>query len=164
MHLDCNLTWKSYLDNLIKKLSSICFMLRKLLPILNVKMVRMVYCAHFYSQISYGITFWGSSLSIRNVFIIQKRAIRILLRLGPKSSCREGFKKLDTLTVPCLHIYALMIPGVKILNIYKTISSVHAMNTRQQNKLHIPLVGLSMQRSVYYSSVKTFNQFPQNIF
>jgi len=121
-------------------LSPICLMLRKLLPILNVKMAQMVYCAHFYSQISCGITFWGSSSSTRKVFIIQKRAIRILLRLGPKSSCREGFKKLVTLTVPCLYSYALMLTGVKNLNIYKTISSVHAMNTRQQNRLRIPLV------------------------
>ena len=116
MCLDCSLTWKSRIDNLIKKLSSICFMLRKLLPIVNVKMLRMVYFAHFYSQISYSIIFWGSSSAMRNIFIIQKRAIRIMLRLGPGISCREGFKKLDILTVPCLYIYALMLFAVKNLN------------------------------------------------
>jgi len=58
-----------------------------------------------------------------------------------------------------------MLAGVKNLTIYKTRSSVHGMNTRQQNKLHIILVRLSsMYRSVYYSSVKIFTQFPQNIF
>ena len=42
--------------------------------------------------------------------------------------------------------------------------SVHGMNTRQQNKLHIPLVRLSsIQRGVCYSSAKIFNQLPQNI-
>jgi len=49
---------------------------------------------------------------MRNVFIIQKRAIRIMLRLGPRSSCREGFKKLDILRVPCLYIYALVLFAV----------------------------------------------------
>ena len=39
------------------------------------------------------------------------------------------------------------------------------MNTRQQNKLHIPSVRLSsIQRGVYCSSVKIFDQLPQNIF
>jgi hypothetical protein len=41
------------------------------------------------------------------------------------------------------------------------------MNTRQQNKLHIGLPSVSLstiQRGVYYSSVKIFNQLPQNIF
>jgi hypothetical protein len=52
MHMDGNLTWKSNIDNLIKKLVSICFMLRKLLHFVNVKMLHMVYFAHFYPQIS----------------------------------------------------------------------------------------------------------------
>ena len=39
-HLDCNLIWKSHIDNLIKKLNSICFILRKLLPIVQVHRVR----------------------------------------------------------------------------------------------------------------------------
>jgi len=108
MHLDCNLTWKSHIDDLIKKMSSMCFRVEKLLPIVNIKMLRMVYFANFNAQISYDIIFWGSSSSIRNVFIIQKREIRIMLRMGPRSSCREGFKKLDIVRVPCLYIYALM--------------------------------------------------------
>ena len=95
-------------DNLFKKFSSFCYMLRKLLPIGNVKMLQMVYFEHFYSQISCGTIFWGSSSSMRNVFVIKKRQIWIMLRLGPRSSCREGVKKLDMLTVPCLYIYALM--------------------------------------------------------
>jgi hypothetical protein len=86
----------------------------------------MVYFAHFQSQINYGIIFWGSSLSIRNVFIIQKRAIRIMLRLGPRSSCREGFKKLDILTVPCFYIYVLMLFVAKNPKNYETNNSVHA--------------------------------------
>jgi hypothetical protein len=139
--------------------------LRKLLPIVNVKVLCKIYFAHFYSHISYGIVFWGSSSSTRNVFIIQKRAIRIMLRLGPGSSCIEGFKKLYILTVSCLYIYALVLFAVKNFNICPTNSSVHGMNTRQQNKLHTTSVKLSpIQRGVCYSSVKIFNQLPQNVF
>jgi len=88
-----------------------------------------------------------------------------LLRLGPRSSCKEGFKKLEILTVPCLYIYAMVIFAVKSLNIYQTNISVHGVNTRQQNKLHIPSVRLFLiQRVVCYSSVKIFNQLPQNVF
>jgi hypothetical protein len=84
----------------------------------------MVYFARFYSHISYGIVFWCSSSSKRYVFIIPKRAIRIMLRLGQRSSCRQGFKKLGTLTVSCLYIYDFMLFVVKNLNIYQTNSSV----------------------------------------
>jgi hypothetical protein len=82
VYLDCHLKWNLNRENLIKKLSSICFLLRKLSSIVNVKTLQMAYFAHFHSQINYGIIFWGSSSSMRNFFIIQKRAIRIMLRLG----------------------------------------------------------------------------------
>jgi hypothetical protein len=49
--------------------------------------------------------------------VAQKRAIRIMLRLGPRRSCREGFKKLGILTVPCLYMYALMLFEVKTPNV-----------------------------------------------
>ena len=49
-------------------------------------MLHMVYFAHIYSQISYGIIVVGLSSPMRNVFISQERAIRISLRLGPRSS------------------------------------------------------------------------------
>jgi hypothetical protein len=133
-------------------------MLRKLLSIVNLKMLQMVYFAHFHSQISCGIIFWGSSSSMRNVFIIRNRAIRIMLRLGPRSACREGFEKLDILTVLCLYIYALMLSVVKNLNIYQTNTSVHGRNTRQQNELHAPCVRFSsIHGGVYHSPVKIFN-------
>jgi len=58
-----------------------------------------------------------------------------------------------------------MLFTVKNLNMYQTNTSIHGMNTRKQNKLHIPSARLSsIQRGVYYSSVKVFNQLPQNIF
>jgi hypothetical protein len=53
---------------------------------------------------------------------------------------------------------------VKNPNIYQANSSVHGRNTRQQNKLHVPPVRFSsIQRGVFYSSVKIFNQLPQNV-
>jgi hypothetical protein len=65
-------------------------------------------------------------------------------RIGPRSSCREGFKKMDILIVPYLYIYcSLMLFAVKNHNIYQTNSSVRGMNTGQQNRLHITSVRLS---------------------
>jgi hypothetical protein len=58
-----------------------------------------------------------------------------------------------------------MLFSVKNPHIYQTNTSVHGMNTRQQNKLHVPSVRLySMQRAVYYSTIKIFNHLPENIF
>jgi hypothetical protein len=58
-----------------------------------------------------------------------------------------------------------MLFAVKNPHIYQTNTSVHGMNTRQQNKLHVPPVSLSsMQRGVYYSTIKIFNHLPQYVF
>ena len=95
--------------------------------------------------------------------MVHKRAIRIMLRLGPRISCREGFKKFGILTVPCLYMYALMLFVVKNPNIYQTNNSIHNLKMRH-DKLHVSSIRLSsIQKGVHYSSVKIFNHLPQSI-
>jgi hypothetical protein len=96
MDLDYNLTWKSHVDKFTKKLISNRFVMKKLLPTVNVKTLHMVYYAHYVPK--------SVMVTMRNVFIIDTGAIRIILRLGPRSSCRQGFKTLDILTVPCFNV------------------------------------------------------------
>jgi hypothetical protein len=81
--------------------------MRKLSCILNIDTLRIVYFAYFQSLINDGIIFQGLSSTMQNVFLIQKRIIKIMLGLGPRLSCRSGFKKLDILTVASLFIFAL---------------------------------------------------------
>jgi hypothetical protein len=123
----------------------------------------MVYFSHYQSQLEYGIIFWDSSSSMKSIFAAQKRAIRIMLRLGPRSSCKEGFKGMGILIVPCLYIYAMMMFIVRNHYIYQT-NIIHNVNTRQQEKLHVSSVRLSLiQRGVLYSSIIIYNNLPQNI-
>jgi len=88
--------------------------------------------AHFQSLINYDIMFWGSLTTMCNVFLIQKRIIRIRLGLVPMSSCQGMFKKLDIQTVPSLFIFAVIIFVVRKPDHFKTISSVHSIQTRQK--------------------------------
>jgi hypothetical protein len=74
--------------------------MRKLSNILNAVALRIVYFAYFQSLVNYGIIFGGSSSTMHNVFLMQKRIIRIMRGLCPRSSCRCAFRKLDILTVP----------------------------------------------------------------
>ena len=88
-----------------------------------------------------------------------------MLRLGPKVLVQRVSKIWIYLQLLVYIFMPWCYLALKILNIYQTNTSVHGMNTRQQHKLHIPSVRLTwMQRGVYYSSVKIFNQCPQNIF
>jgi hypothetical protein len=49
---------------------------------------------------SYGIIFWGNSPHSLGIFKIQKRALRILMGIGYRDSCRELFKEEKILTLP----------------------------------------------------------------
>jgi len=110
-------------------------MMRKLSNLLNTDTLRTAYFAHFQSLINYDIIFWGSSTTMCNAFLIQKRIIRIRPGLGPRSPCSGVFKKLEILTVPSLYIFAVIIflqinqnrnhlylPSVKFFSIQRVLS------------------------------------------
>jgi hypothetical protein len=63
-----------------------------------------------------------------------KRITIIMLGLGPRSSCRDGFKKLGILRIPSLYIFAMMMFVVRNPDHFKTNSSTHSTDTRQKKK------------------------------
>jgi hypothetical protein len=88
----------------------------------------------------------------------------LLLRQGPRSSCREGFRKMGILTAPCLYIYAMIMFVIKNHNIYQANNFIHNINTRQHEKLHVSSVRLSfIQKGVHYTSIRIFTNLPPNI-
>jgi hypothetical protein len=51
----------------------VCFIMRRLVHILNIETLKVVYYAHFHSMLKYGIILWGNSTTIHKVFIIRKK-------------------------------------------------------------------------------------------
>ena len=64
-------------------------------------------------------------------------------------SCRQRFEKFDILNIPSLYIYSLMLFAVDNLHYFQTNSSVHNINTRYNNQLHVPSVTLSVIQMHY---------------
>ena len=85
---------------IIGKNAKICFALRIIQQIMHLGIVRSLYYAYFHSALIYGIIFWGGPPKSNQVFKLQKRAIRIMLRVSMRSSCRQLFKKLQILPLP----------------------------------------------------------------
>jgi hypothetical protein len=123
----------------------------------------MVYFSYCQSLIGYGIIFCGSSPVMKSLFVAQKGVIRVMLRLNPRDSCREGFKRLGILTVPSLYIYSILKFVVSNRNFYQTNNTIHHINTRRYGELHVPSVRLSaIQRRVIFT-ISVYNNLPQNI-
>jgi len=107
LQLDNQISWKKHVQHLIRKLSAACFLIKAMIPSKNIDSLKVVYFFHFHSVVSYGKIFWGNQHDINNTFIFQKRILRIMLRMGYRSSCRAWFEQLEILTVSCLCIYSI---------------------------------------------------------
>jgi hypothetical protein len=55
LQLDNNLNWKKHTEYIYPKLSSGCFAIRAVIPLLKVDTVKLVYFAYFHSIMSYGV-------------------------------------------------------------------------------------------------------------
>jgi hypothetical protein len=61
-----------------------------------------------------------------------------MLGISSRSSSRKWFRKLEISPIPSLCIYSLMLFIVYNMHYFQTSSSIHEINTRCKNQLHIP--------------------------
>lgn len=105
--LDSQMTWTYYLENLCKRLATVCYALRNLVRQCNLNPV-MIFCfGCFQSILQYGIVHWGLSSKAQRVFVIQKWAISVISGLKRRESYRKAFKELKILTLPSLYFVHL---------------------------------------------------------
>ena len=114
VQLDENLDWSKHISILCNKLSSCCYAIKIMSNIASIETLKTQYFGMFHSKLSYGIIFWGNSLLWDTVFKLQKRAIRNMLHLNSRESCRNHLKNLHILPMPCL-----MFIRLPTINIYK---------------------------------------------
>jgi hypothetical protein len=58
--IDTSLTWEHHINKIIAKINSVCFVLKSIKTIVSQKTIRMIYFAHAYSVMNYGIIFGGT--------------------------------------------------------------------------------------------------------
>ncbi|GBP79498.1 hypothetical protein EVAR_59172_1 [Eumeta japonica] len=84
--LDNRLQWSPHINKLAKRLSSAAYAVKKMRNLSDVETARLVYFGGFHSLMSYGILLWGNSADIHRIFVLQKRAVRAIYKLGPRAS------------------------------------------------------------------------------
>ena len=73
LELDKNIRWKNHVQKIIPKLSSACYLVRRMYPCCNSNTLKVIYFAYFHTVMEYGITFWGVSVESKRIFQQQKR-------------------------------------------------------------------------------------------
>jgi hypothetical protein len=78
IYLQDSLNWSCHIGSIIPKLSSACYIMRNLKPIMTMDSLKTVYYSYFNSVLSYGLPFWGNSSHSLKVFRLQKKIISIM--------------------------------------------------------------------------------------
>lgn len=162
--LDQNLTWNKHVDNVCGKLSSGLYVLKRMSQISEDKTIRTTYFALFESHLRYGLAVWGYSSvgNLQRVLVLQKKAVRVMAKLGFRDSCRNAFKELRILTVVSLFILETTM-FARSINVEKR-GNVHHYGTRNANSFDLPAHRLKLfEKKPSFIGAKFSNLLPAHI-
>lgn len=154
--LDTHLHWKDHIDNVKSKLSQFIYAIKILKSNTKLECALTAYYAYAYAWFRYGIIMWGHSTDASDLFIIQKKMLRIILNLKQRVSCRPFFTNLNLLTLPSIYILETAMFVKKHISLFEKVKS-----DRRKNNLSVPTHNLIMYRnSPYYRAVLIYNKLP----
>ncbi|KAJ8723282.1 hypothetical protein PYW08_003194 [Mythimna loreyi] len=167
IYIDDLLNWKRELVALDSSISSACYALRTLRDEVSLEALKLVYYALIESRLQYSIQFWGNSYNynFQRAFILQKRAIRTIVRIPQQESCRPFFKELGILTVPGLYILVLLSTFKKYIHYFENDEDrLVREKTRRKDLDNILIPSLNIvKHSPLYQAVNIFNKLPLDL-
>ncbi|PSN53530.1 hypothetical protein C0J52_13233 [Blattella germanica] len=81
---------------------------------------------------------WGNCASAKDVFLLQKKAVRIIMGCHPREHCRPLFQELGILTVAPLYILSNLVYMFSHYDEPKSFSGLHTHETRNNRDLVVP--------------------------
>lgn len=161
--IDEHLRWNNEAEFVLSKLNSICYSFRVLKKHLTLQTMWIIYHANFESLLRFGLIFWGGSSFSTRVFLVQKRALRIILGLSQIQSCRSKFKNNNLLTLYGMYIFECVLFLFKNKFKFSKFIPNHPYSTRC-TKYNIPKHRLTVsEQNPTYACIKLFNALPLEI-
>ncbi|KAL1446580.1 hypothetical protein WDU94_009857 [Cyamophila willieti] len=108
-YMDPQLKWHAHIDYVAGKLNSRLFLLNQLRGQVSLNTLKNAYYGLFHSIMSYGLLLWGHTPHSTKLFILQKKAIRILARLPYNEHAKPSFINMGIPTLPCMFILQCLI-------------------------------------------------------
>jgi hypothetical protein len=68
LELDKNISWKNHVQKIVSKLSSACYLVRRMYPCCTSDTLKTIYFTYFHTVMEYGIIFWGVSVESKRIF------------------------------------------------------------------------------------------------
>jgi hypothetical protein len=105
--VEVTLSWKCHISQILSRLSSACYAIKVITPLMSEDTLKMIYHSYVHSIITYGIIFWGNLPHNTDIFKIQKRIIRIMTKSRSRDSCRQLFKRLEIMPLRSQYIFSV---------------------------------------------------------
>jgi hypothetical protein len=102
MYISEYMKWDGHVRSLSSKLSKFCYVVKFLTDVTSPCVTRNIYFAYFHAHMRYGLVFWGGDSRGKKVFRLLKRVIQIMSGVRRYPSCRQLFKDLSILPIPCI--------------------------------------------------------------
>lgn len=161
--IDEFLSWTPHIDHLSKGLSQVCHGIRVTSRYMSVDSLLILYHANFEALMRYGIIFWGSNSGSENIFIVQKRVIRILFKMKFRESCRGVFRNHKILTVYGLYLYECLVYLFKHKSDFLKNNTNSTYCTRTLD-IYYPMHTLSLsEKNPSYMCIRVFNKLPYEL-
>lgn len=172
--MDSQLTWKSHITKIKKKLSSLLYCVRNLSNCIPPDTRLLIYNALVKPHIEYLIEIWGCAATT-NLLPLQRaqnKLIKILFKLDYLTPTKDLYTKTKLLNIHQTYVYNTCLLIRKILN--KTIHTQIQFKTSVPSKYirrckNTNLLKLSTPRTSYgrrnikYQGAKLYNDLPENI-
>jgi hypothetical protein len=159
---DSGLTWKYHIDKIASRLSRFTYALYELKKFTDLNTAKSAYYAYAHAWLSYGIVLWGNAVEVNQLFVLQKKCIRITANIGNRVSCRAYFGELGILTLTSMYILEICKLVKNNFKLYPQTKNLHSRphNLRHETKLAIPRSKLELVHSgAYYMSIKFIINF-----
>jgi hypothetical protein len=168
--LDSNLNWNAHITKILKKISPMVGLLRRLKRLIPRNLLWQFYYGYVHSQLTYMLVVWGYASNTRLLPLqrLQNKAIKYIL--GKPILTSSSLLYSDRL-LPILKLFYYE----SILFIYKVVNNIVDSNyqfttnisitgrvTRQSSQLRPPnyILGLA-QNSIFYNGINYYNKFIQ---
>lgn len=164
--LDSHCNWKGHVSYICKKLNKYVYLLKKLKRTSLQKTALLAYHGFVVSLLRYGLLLWGNSTDVKQAFIIQKKCLRALCGVGPLTSCRPLFKKLNLLTLTSLYILQAGIFVKEQHTLFEQMKNDKnsIVKKRDPTRLILPKCKSALfQKNCYLMTIRIFNKIPKCI-
>jgi hypothetical protein len=145
IEIDKSLNWKTQITSMLPSVGKACFTIRNMKLYSNIETLRMIYHPYFHSLMRYGIVFWGNLLKAK-IFLLQKKAIRIMTGMKHRDMQASIKNKLNVLTLASQYSLSLMALMLNNLGHFTFNYRIYNKSIRHGRDLHVPQSHIAMRQ------------------